>query len=174
MHTHTHTHIHPTCTHTCIHTHITHACIHTHTHTHIHTHHTHMHTHAYTHTSHMHTHHTRTCIHITHITLKRMHTLTQKLFQTMDETTTTPTLVGCSALEQFLLLAKTAKGPAAVELIKQALEAPGVYVFGELLETDCVKELVSTPSANYVRLLEVFAYGTYTDYICKLHTVAGC
>jgi COP9 signalosome complex subunit 7 len=26
------------------------------------------------------------------------------------------------------------KGAAAVELIKQALEAPGVYVFGELLD----------------------------------------
>ena len=54
--------------------------------------------------------------------------------------------------EQFVLLAKTAKvcisppfplkfhchvilqGAAAVELIKQALEAPGVYVFGELLD----------------------------------------
>ena len=37
-------------------------------------------------------------------------------------------------LEQFVLLAKNAKGAAAVELIKQALEAPGVYVFGELLD----------------------------------------
>lgn len=37
-------------------------------------------------------------------------------------------------LEQFLLLAKTAKGAAAVELVKQVLEAPGVYVFGELLD----------------------------------------
>ena len=95
-----------------------------------------------------------------------------KLLQKMDEPTT-PTLVSCSALEQFLLLAKTAKGPAAVELIKQALEAPGVYVFGELLETDCIKELVSTPSANYVRLLEVFAYGTFADYICKLAANCG-
>ena len=36
-------------------------------------------------------------------------------------------------LEQFVLLAKNAKGAAAVELIKQALEAPAVFVFGELL-----------------------------------------
>ena len=58
----------------------------------------------------------------------------------------------CNPCEQFVLLAKTAKvrisppfpvrfhchfnlqGAAAVELIKQALEAPGVYVFGELLD----------------------------------------
>ena len=90
-----------------------------------------------------------------------------QLLQMMDDPST-PTLVGCKALEQFLLLAKTAKGPAAVELVKQVLEAPGVYVFGELLETDCIKELVSSPSANYVRLLEVFAYGTYADYKGKL------
>ena len=58
-------------------------------------------------------------------------------------------------LEQFVLLAKTAKvnlldylvciginllqGAAAVELIKQALEAPGVFVFGELLDMSNVQ-----------------------------------
>ena len=44
-------------------------------------------------------------------------------------------------LEQFMLLAKTAKGAAAVELIKQALEAPGVYVFGELLDMPNIQEV---------------------------------
>jgi len=67
-------------------------------------------------------------------------------------------------LEQFLLLAKTAKGPAAVELVRQALDAPGVYVFGELLETECIRQLSEGPDANYVKLLELFAYGTYKDY----------
>jgi len=47
----------------------------------------------------------------------------------------------CKQLEQFLLLAKTAKGQAAVKLITQALEAPGVYVFGELLDSPNVKEV---------------------------------
>ena len=54
----------------------------------------------------------------------------------MDDSLALP-LVGCQDLEQFLLLSKTARGPAAVQLIKQALEAPGVYVFGELLESEC-------------------------------------
>ena len=45
------------------------------------------------------------------------------------------------ALEQFILLAKTAKGAAAMELIRQALETPGIYVFGELLEMPNVKEV---------------------------------
>ncbi len=44
-------------------------------------------------------------------------------------------------LEQFVLLAKTAKGAAAVELVKQALEAPGVHVFGELLDSPNVQEV---------------------------------
>lgn len=44
-------------------------------------------------------------------------------------------------LEQFVLLAKSAKGAAAVELVKQALEAPGVYVFGELLDMPNIAEV---------------------------------
>ena len=42
--------------------------------------------------------------------------------------------VAANPLEQFVLLAKNAKGAAAVELIKQALEAPTVFVFRELLD----------------------------------------
>ena len=42
--------------------------------------------------------------------------------------------IAANPLEQFVLLAKNAKGAAAVELIKQALEAPTVFVFGELLD----------------------------------------
>ena len=75
-----------------------------------------------------------------------------------------PTLLGCQALEQFLLLAKTARGASVHELIRQATAAPGVYVFGELLETDCVRELEGGNSAEFVRLLELFAFGTYSDY----------
>lgn len=46
-----------------------------------------------------------------------------------------------SPVEQFVLLAKSAKGAGASELIKQALEAPGVYVFGELLEMPNIKDV---------------------------------
>lgn len=67
-------------------------------------------------------------------------------------------------LEQFVLLSKTAKGAAAVELIKQALEAPGVYVFGELLDMPNIKELKGGPYANYYNLLNLFAYGSCSDY----------
>lgn len=71
----------------------------------------------------------------------------------------------CStALEQFILLSKTAKGAAAAELIRQALETPGIYVFGELLEMPAVKELANGPHSSYYNLLNLFAYGTLSDY----------
>jgi len=64
-------------------------------------------------------------------------------------------------LEQFVLLAKNAKGAAAVELVKQALEAPGVYVFGELLDMANIQDLENSPNVKYLTLLNLFAYGTY-------------
>lgn len=42
--------------------------------------------------------------------------------------------------------------------------ALGLYVFGELLESDCIKELVNTEYAAHHKLLELFTYGTYSDY----------
>ncbi|XP_037065941.1 COP9 signalosome complex subunit 7b isoform X2 [Peromyscus leucopus] len=68
-------------------------------------------------------------------------------------------------LEQFILLAKGTSGSALTTLISQVLEAPGVYVFGELLELANVQELAEGASAAYLRLLNLFAYGTYPDYI---------
>ena len=55
----------------------------------------------------------------------------------MSETKPSPS----NPLEQFVLLAKSAKGAAAVELVKQALDAPGVYVFGELLDMPNIVEV---------------------------------
>lgn len=47
----------------------------------------------------------------------------------------------CNLLEQFILLAKGTSGSALTALINQVLEAPGVYVFGELLELANVQEV---------------------------------
>ncbi|XP_069068975.1 COP9 signalosome complex subunit 7b isoform X2 [Pleurodeles waltl] len=68
-------------------------------------------------------------------------------------------------LEQFVILARSTKGSALPALVNQVLEAPGVYVFGDLLEIPCVQELAEGPNAAYLQLLNLFAYGTYTDYI---------
>ena len=74
-----------------------------------------------------------------------------------------------SSLETYVLLANGAKGAGAVGLVQQVLEASGVYVFGELLDHPNIKELqagTSAPNAKeYYDLMNIFAYGTYEDYI---------
>jgi len=71
-----------------------------------------------------------------------------------------------AAMEQFLLLAKTCKGLSAVELIRQVLESPHIYVFGEFLDLANIKELTTNCEHNlYYELLLVFAFGTYKDYL---------
>jgi len=72
--------------------------------------------------------------------------------------------LGVNPLEQFVLLAKTTKGAAAEGLIKQALQAQGVFVFGELLDMQNIKDLENTESTGpYYHLLKLFAYGSYED-----------
>lgn len=44
-------------------------------------------------------------------------------------------------IEQFILLAKGTRGAACCDLIKTVLEAPGVYVFAELLALPNIKEV---------------------------------
>ncbi|XP_074734794.1 COP9 signalosome complex subunit 7b isoform X1 [Strix uralensis] len=73
----------------------------------------------------------------------------------------------CNLLEQFILLAKGTSGSALTALINQVLEAPGVYVFGELLELTNVQELAEGSHAAYFQLLSLFAYGTYPDYVAN-------
>ena len=73
-----------------------------------------------------------------------------------------------SPLETFVLLANGAKGAAAVGLVQQALEAPGVYVFGELLDHPNIKDLESNSTTANAKAsyesLQIFAYGTYDQY----------
>ena len=71
-----------------------------------------------------------------------------------------------AALETFVLLANGTKGAAAVNLIQQVLEDSGVYVFGELLDQPNIGALDKTEQGDgYLRLLKIFAYGTYPDYL---------
>merc|ERR1712098_890996 len=41
------------------------------------------------------------------------------------------------------------------------LEAPGLFVFGELLDMANIQDLANGPSSSYLTLLNIFAYGTY-------------
>nr|XP_006014589.2 PREDICTED: COP9 signalosome complex subunit 7a-like [Latimeria chalumnae] len=73
--------------------------------------------------------------------------------------------------DQFLALAKSAHGAALAALMVQVLEAPGIYVFGEFLDLPNVKELANGPHASVHCLLNIFAYGTYTDYLANLESL---
>ena len=65
----------------------------------------------------------------------------------------------------FLINSKSAKGAACVQLVKDALAAPGLYVFAELLDMPNVQDLANDPSSRpWHRLLQIFSYGTYGDY----------
>uniref|UniRef100_A0A1L8DW43 Putative cop9 signalosome complex subunit 7 n=1 Tax=Nyssomyia neivai TaxID=330878 RepID=A0A1L8DW43_9DIPT len=78
-----------------------------------------------------------------------------------------PTVTTHNALEHFVALAKMAKGAACLHLIEQLLEAPGVYVFGELLQIPNIMELEGSPNVKYYNALNLFAYGTYKQYLEK-------
>ncbi|CAG9319622.1 unnamed protein product [Blepharisma stoltei] len=65
-----------------------------------------------------------------------------------------------AALEQYLVLARTAKGKACEALIMQAIGNPHTFVFGELLRY--VEQAGVSP--EYLNLLEIFTYGTLADY----------
>ena len=65
-----------------------------------------------------------------------------------------------AALDQYLILAKTAKGKACESLIFQAISNPRTFVFGELL--DAVKD--GGVSKESLKILEVFTYGTLQEY----------
>ncbi|XP_029635451.1 COP9 signalosome complex subunit 7b isoform X2 [Octopus bimaculoides] len=68
-------------------------------------------------------------------------------------------------LEGFIEKANTVKGEEAVKLIQQVLDHPGIFVFGELLDSPNIQQLEhDEQTAPYFRLFNLFAYGTYNDY----------
>lgn len=70
-----------------------------------------------------------------------------------------------NALEQFLILAKQAKGRAAVALVQQAISSPALYHFGELLDHENIAALAETADGKpWHELLQIFAYGTFPEY----------
>ncbi|BDA49446.1 COP9 signalosome complex subunit 7a [Coccomyxa sp. Obi] len=69
-----------------------------------------------------------------------------------------------SKLEGYLLLAKGARGLALADLIQKVTAEPGIFTFGELLDVPSVKELENSEASKAHKLLQLFAYGTWSDY----------
>ena len=77
-------------------------------------------------------------------------------------TSSTSDASSSSNLESFTLLANGTKGAAAVGLVAQVLEAPNVFVFGELLDHPNVAALGEAggpaDGQKFYKLLTIFAY----------------
>lgn len=67
--------------------------------------------------------------------------MTQDILMSNDEPVAPTNETARNQLQQFCLLAKSAHGAAILELIKQVLDTPSIYVFGELLEMPNVVEV---------------------------------
>lgn len=90
----------------------------------------------------------------------------------MEEVNGEPQPSSTGPLEQFLILSKSAKGLAAVELIKQVLEHSNIFVFAELLDQPSIVELSNNADHEpYVRLLRLFAFGVFRDYVASEATL---
>jgi len=68
-----------------------------------------------------------------------------------------------ATLQQFLILAKNSKGKAASMVVQQALNAPGLYHFGELLAHPNIAALEQADPPSY-QLIKVFAYGNLAEF----------
>lgn len=75
----------------------------------------------------------------------------------------------CGRMEGIILNIKsTSGGSATATLVQQALRARKVFVFGELLDLPQVQSLRNSPeTAPTLAALEIFAYGTFADYVSR-------
>jgi len=76
----------------------------------------------------------------------------------------TEELTSGNGLAPFIVLAKSAKGKGINGVITQVLAAPNIYVFGELLALPNIQQLGETEDRHVLELLQIFAYGKYSDY----------
>ncbi|XP_053964775.1 COP9 signalosome complex subunit 7 isoform X1 [Anastrepha ludens] len=89
--------------------------------------------------------------------------MTQDILMSNDEPMATND-ASRNQLKQYCSAAKTSQGAQLLEVIRQVLEAPSTYVFGELLALQNVQELKDGPHSKYLNTLNLFAYGTYKQY----------
>ncbi|GAM18602.1 hypothetical protein SAMD00019534_017770 [Acytostelium subglobosum LB1] len=78
---------------------------------------------------------------------------------------TADVLTDGTALKQYIVLAKGNKGRACAALIEQVLANPNVFVFGELLDMPNVQALQQSEFKSSYDLLNIFAFGTYNEYL---------
>lgn len=71
-------------------------------------------------------------------------------------------------LENFRVLAEGTKGEGLTYIVTNAIKHPQVFVFGEILNVQSVKDLAANPQLkSYLELLRIFAYGSFTEFKAK-------
>lgn len=68
------------------------------------------------------------------------------------------------AAQQFLLLAKSVRGSAAVELTNRIFEHEDIFGFDEFLRLEVFVNSLKQDHPEYLSTLQLFAYGTLKDY----------
>uniref|UniRef100_A0A0K8VSP2 COP9 signalosome complex subunit 7 n=1 Tax=Bactrocera latifrons TaxID=174628 RepID=A0A0K8VSP2_BACLA len=89
--------------------------------------------------------------------------MTQDILMKNDEPTTTND-ASRNQLKQYCATAKSSTGSQLLDVVRQVLEAPSIYVFGELLALPNIQELKDGIHSKYLNTLNLFAYGTYKQY----------
>ncbi|CAF3082846.1 unnamed protein product [Rotaria socialis] len=68
------------------------------------------------------------------------------------------------AAQQFLLIAKSVRGKAAIDLVTRVIEHADIFGFDEFLRLDSLVNFLKQENSQILSTLELFAYGTLTDY----------
>jgi len=70
-----------------------------------------------------------------------------------------------SDLEQLRIQARSLKNAACVSLIQRAIGHKKIFLFGELLDEPNIQALRGTEFTKAFETLQLFAYGTFGDFI---------
>lgn len=67
-------------------------------------------------------------------------------------------------IDNFVKQASAQKGTALGSVILEATSHPSLFAFSEILALPTVAELEGTENSVYLKVLQLFAHGTWSDY----------
>ncbi|GJZ97437.1 hypothetical protein Tco_0669890 [Tanacetum coccineum] len=67
-------------------------------------------------------------------------------------------------INQFVNQASNLHGSSLVTVINDAISHPSLFAFSEILSLPNVTQLQGTAHSRYIDLLQMFAYGTWSEY----------
>jgi len=73
-------------------------------------------------------------------------------------------MISTEAVEQFMVLSKSAQGKSCEPFINQLIANPQIFLFRQFLNLPSITDLKNGSLANYYELLRLFTYGNYKEY----------